>query len=266
MLLDHGITLGMRMTGLGRVLFALSVATLGVLGIAFRDFAFVWQLVPRTIAWHDALTTTTGAILLAGGIALLMPRTARLSALVLTGFLFLFVLLLRVPLVVAHPLVEANWYGVSETLTFVAGGWTIFSMLPAHEGQAFPNLGSVRFGQILFALTLPAIGLSHFFYVDQTAPLIPAWLPFHVPLAHFTGVAHIAAGAGILFGVLPRIAATLEAIMVSLFTLLVWVPAVIIAPTSGGNLTELFVSLAITGTAWSVAESFRADLKLRAAV
>jgi len=246
----------MRVTGLGQVLFALSFVGLGALGIAFHDFAFVWQLVPKGVAWHDTLTTVTGAILFAGGIALLVPRTARLSALVLAGFLLLFVVVLRVPAVVAHPLVEGEWYGLSETLTFVAGAWTIFSML-SREGGALANFGNVRAGQILFGLVLPAIGLSHFFYLGETAPLIPSWLPFHVPLAYFTGAAHIAAGLGILFGVLPRLAATLEAVMVNLFTLLVWVPTVIAAPTNGSDLAEIGVSAAITGAAWAVAESFR---------
>lgn len=230
------------------------MAGLGALGIAFRDFAFAWQLVPKGIAPHDALVLAAGAILLAGGIALLVPRIARFAAFAVAGLLFLFVLLVRVPHVVAQPFVEANWYGLSETLTFVAGGWTIFSMLPARH--AFASIGSVRLGQILFALALPALGLAHFFYLDQTAPLIPNWLPFHVALAYFTGAAHIAAGAGILLGVLPRLAATLEAVMVSLFTLLVWVPAVIATPKNPLDWTELLVSTAIAGAAWAVAESF----------
>ncbi len=247
-----------HVTGLGRILFGLSMAALGALGIGFRDFAFAWQLVPKGLAWHDALAIASDAILLAGGVALLVPRTARLSALVLAGLLFLFVLLVRVPHVATQPLVEGNWYGLSETLTFVAGGWTIFSMLPARHGEAFARIGSVRLGQILFALALPALGLAHFFYLDQTAPLIPKWLPFHVPLAYFTGAGHITAGAGILLSVLPRLAATLEAVMVSLFTLLVWVPIVVATPKNAFDWTELLVSMAIAGAAWAVAESFRA--------
>ena len=126
--------------------------------------------------------------------------------------------------------------------------------MPPFAAATFAN---VRLGQVLFALALPGIGLSHMFYLDQTAPLIPSWLPFHAPLAYFTGAAHIAAGIGILLGVLPRLAATLEAVMVSLFTLLVWVPTVVAAPASRFNCAEIFVSTAITGSAWAVAGSFR---------
>ena len=251
------------MTELGRILFALSFAALGALGIGFHEFALVWQAVPRTIQWHDTLAIVSGAIMIGCSIGILVPRTARLSALLLAAFVLVFVLFLRVPALARHPLVEGSWYGVSETLLFAGGGWTIFSMLPMRGGEAVANLGSVRFGQILFALALPAIGLSHFFYVGMTAPIIPSWLPLHVPLAYFTGAAHIAAGIGILFGILPRLAATLEAVMVSLFTLLVWVPTVIAAPTNGFDLSEILVSAAITGAAWAVAGSFQKTQTIR---
>jgi uncharacterized membrane protein len=245
----------MRMTGPGRLLFALSLAVLGAFTIGFPGFAPAWPLVPKGIVWHDALVNLSGAILLAGGIGLLVPRTAKPSSLVLAGFLLL-QLLLQIPHVAAHPLVEVMWEQTSENLIYVAGAWTIFSMLP-RDGGAFANLGNVRAGQMLFALALPAIGLSHMLYLDQTAPLIPSWLPFHVPLAYLTGAAHIAAGAGILFGVLPRLAATLEAVMVSLFTLLVWIPIVTAPSPSRFDWAEICVSTVISGSAWAVAESFR---------
>lgn len=246
----------MRGAGLGRVLFAVSFATLGGLIMGLHDFARVWQPLPKSMFYHGPLAIASGVVLLTGGIALLVPRAARMSALVLTGFLLLRLLLLQIPLILAHPLAELSWYSLSENLIFVAGGWTIFSAVP-RRGAAPATLDGVRIGQILFALALPAIGLSHMFYLNLTAPLIPAWLPLHVCLAYFTGAAHIAAGVGILFGVLPRLAATLEAVMVSLFTLLVWVPMVIAAPANLPDWAEICVSTAIAGAAWAVAESFR---------
>jgi uncharacterized membrane protein len=246
----------MRITGLGQFLFAVSFALLGAFSIFFPGFALAWPTVPKWIAWHETLTTISGAILLEGGVLLLVPRTARLASLMLAVLLLLRILLLQAPHVVAHPLVEGVWEELSENLIFVAGAWTIFSM-SAHEGGKRANFGNVRAGQVLFALATLPIGLSHFFYLNMTAPLIPSWLPFHVPLAYFTGAAWIAGGVAILSGVLSRLAATLVAVMVSLFTLLVWVPMVIAAPASRANWSETCVSAAISGAAWAVAESFR---------
>ncbi|HSC17359.1 MAG TPA: hypothetical protein VLC74_00445 [Rhizomicrobium sp.] len=249
----------MRKMGVGRSVFAASMVLAGALSIAFRDFALVFGQVPKTVAAHDALAMASGAILLLGGMALLVPWSARIAALLLALVLLLFLLLLRSPGVVMHPLVETSWYGAGETLTMAAGAWTVFSTLPA-RGEPLARVGSARAGQIAFALALIPLGLAHVFYLGQTAPLIPPWLPFHVPLAYATGAAHIAAGLGMLLGVVPRLAATLEAVMVSLFTLIIWVPAVIAAPKPDAW-TELAVSAAISGAAWAVAESFRATAR-----
>ena len=244
----------MRNTGPGQIIFAVSFAVIGALSIGFADFARAWELIPKWITWHDALVIPCGAVVLAGGVGLLIPRTAKPASLLLAIFLLLRLALLHFPRVAAHPSTEVMWESMSENLIYLAGAWTIFAML---SREASARNGSVRAGQILFALALPAIGLSHFFYLNETAPLIPSWLPFHVPLAYFTGAAWIAAGLGIFFGVLPRLAATLTAVMVSLFTLLVWVPTMIAAPASRGNWSEICTSAAISGAAWAVAGSFR---------
>jgi uncharacterized membrane protein len=246
----------MRTLRIGRVIFALSMMLAGALSIAFHDFALMFGEVPKTLAGHDALVMASAAILLVAGAPLLVPPTARIAAFVLAIMLLLFTLLLHLRPVVMHPLVEGTWYALGETLTLVAGAWIIFSMQPARPGAPLAKLGNVRAGQIVFGLALIPCGLAHMFYVNLTAPLIPSYLPFHVPLAYATGAAHIAAGLGILFGIVPLLAATLEAVMVSLFTLLIWMPAVVATPKPF-DWTELAVSLAISGAAWAVAESFR---------
>jgi uncharacterized membrane protein len=246
----------MRRISFGRVIFGLSMMLAGVLSIVFRDFALVFGEVPKTIPAHDALVMASGVILLVSGAGLLVPHTARIAALVLTIELLLFALLCHVRPVVMHPLVEGSWYALGETMTLVAGGWILFSMQPARRSEPLAKLGHVRAGQIVFGLSLIPLGLAHMFYMNLTAPLIPSYLPFHVPLAYATGAAHIAAGLGILFGVLPFLAATLETAMVGLFTLLIWVPTVLGTPKPF-DWTELAASLAITGADWAVAESFR---------
>ena len=246
----------MRILEPGRLCLAVAFAVLGGLIVGVHGFAPQWPTVPKWFVWHDGSVAVCGAIMLAGGMAMLVPRFAKPAALVLAAFVVVRLLLLQIPYLVGHPRVEIAWYDVSENLTLAAGFWTVFAMLPRDKGKN-ASYGRVRAGQILFALAMPAIGLAHFFYVDMTTPLIPAWLPFHLALAYFTGAAHIAAGIGILFLVLPRLAATLEAVMVSLFTLLVWVPAVIAAPANLSDWREICVSTAVTGAAWAVAESFQ---------
>jgi uncharacterized membrane protein len=115
----------------------------------------------------------------------------------------------------------------------------------------------MRIARWVFALALPLIGLEHLIYAQPTADLVPAWLPDRFGWATMTGIAHIAAGLAILFVVLPRLAAVLEAWMMGIFTLFVWIPAVIATPTQRFAWTALLMSTVMTAAAWIVADSFR---------
>ncbi|MGH8180297.1 MAG: DoxX family membrane protein, partial [Steroidobacteraceae bacterium] len=175
------------------------------------------------------------------------------SALLLTGFVALWVVALWLPQALARPLVEANWLGVGEDLTLVAGGWLLYCAISGR------NDVSLRIARVLFGLALVPIGLSHFFYLQGAAQLIPAWMPLRVPLTLLAGAGHIAAGLAIACGVVPRLAATLEGSMESLITLIVWVSAVAAKPGDHENWVNLLVSTAETAAAWVVAASYAAS-------
>jgi uncharacterized membrane protein YphA (DoxX/SURF4 family) len=89
--------------------------------------------------------------------------------------------------------------------------------------------------------------------------MVPAWLPAHVFFAYLTGAGHMAAGAGMLLGVLRRTAAVLEAAMISCFVLLLHIPGVISAPSSRLQWTMLCVATALAASAWAAAAAFLAD-------
>jgi uncharacterized membrane protein len=249
----------MRVTGPGHLIYAAAFAGLGVLSLISGDFAMNWQPVPAWVPWREALAYASGFVLFACGLGMLVKRTATLSALVLTINVLMWLVLLQAPKVVADPANEGVWLGFGETLVLVTGGWILLATLSMQEYKPplkfAASAGGVRIAQILFALSLPVIGLSHFMFVQATADLVPKWLPDRRGFAHLTGAAHMAAGVGILFAIVPRLAATLEAIMLSLFTLLVWAPRVIAGPTIRFEWTALCASAAITGAAWAVADS-----------
>jgi uncharacterized membrane protein YphA (DoxX/SURF4 family) len=113
----------------------------------------------------------------------------------------------------------------------------------------------VRWARLLFALALPMIGLSHFFYVKQTVGFIPAWIPAPHFWAYLTGGASIVASLAVLAGICSRLAATLEAAMLSVITLLVWLPGVLGAP-GNDSITPFLMSSAIACGAWALAGSY----------
>jgi hypothetical protein len=82
-----------------------------------------------------------------------------------------------------------------------------------------------------------------------------AWLPYRIGWAYVTGAGQIACGLGVLFSIFPCVAARAEAGMISLFTLLVWGPAILDAPTTRTPWTAFFISWAIASAAWAVAQN-----------
>ena len=121
----------------------------------------------------------------------------------------------------------------------------------------------MRVAQVFFGLTCVFYGWSHFAYADYTAGMVPAWLPGRLGVAYITGFFHIAAGIGIIVGILPRLAATLEAIMMSLFGLLVWLPSFWAQPRpkwampAQNQWSEVVVNLVLAAAAFVVADSLR---------
>ena len=237
----------MRYKQLAQAAFATGMIGLGVVGLIYGDFAGVWQPVPASVPGRQALAYASAALMLVCGFGLLSKRTDALAARVLFPYLALLVLLRKIPAVVKAPLVEGSWQSMAEIVVLFAGGWVLFTA----------DRRAVRIAQLVFGAALIPFGLAHFVYLDMTAPLVPAWLPFHTGWAYVTGAAHVAAGCGVLLGVYPRLAAAMEAAMLSAFTGLVWIPAIVAAPTKQSVWSEFAISWAISAGAWVVAASIK---------
>ena len=245
-----------------RLFLGATMVGLGVLGLIYGDFALVWQRIPIAyLPGRRAVAYACAALELAGGLGLLSRRTARFSSDILFPYFVLWLVLLKLPEVVAAPLVEVTWLGFGEFAVLLAGGWILFVTYAGPWERSHVRFAAgahgVRSARLLFAVSLPMIGLSHFVYSAQTADFVPHWLPFRLGWAYLTGAGDIAAGLGVLFAVWPRLAATLEAWMLVVITVLVWGLGVVAAPTDRVQWTGFFISSAIASGAWAVAVSYR---------
>ncbi len=240
-------------------LFAIGLIGLGILALIYGDFALVWQPVAAWVPGRTALAYAAGVIMLLGGIGLLFEPTVALAIRILFPYLILWTLL-KVPALFVAPKMEAVWLGVGELAVLLAGCWTLFavlSKLPQASALSFiTGERAIRWARILFAISLIPIGLSHIVYVKETAQFVPAWLPYRTGWAYLTGAGQIACGLGVLFRILPRFAAATEAAMLSIFTLLVWLPAIVATPKTRLPWTAFFISWVIAAAAWVVASNF----------
>ena len=161
------------------------------------------------------------------------------------------------PAVAVAPQIEAVWLGLGELTVLLSGGWVLFALLSELDWGWLTGRTGVRWATVLFGVSLVPIGLSHLMYVKPTYDLVPAWMPLRVIWSYVTGVGQMACGMGVLL--LPtttgrRAAATVEAVMISLFTVLCWGPAIVMTPKMRLGWTAFWISWAIGSAAWVVAE------------
>lgn len=248
-----------RYRQLARIAFGVGIVGTGILPLVYGYRVLVFQPVPAWVPSPQALGIVAGVLMIATGAGLLFDRTVAASVRVLLPFLLLWTLT-RVPAVFAEPLREISWFAIGEIAVLAAGAMVI-SVQYARPGAGSgpPNAaasGRVRAACILLGLSLVTYGLSHFFeFRLRTISLVPVWLPFRPAWAYLAGGGQVACGLGLVFGVYPRLAAAAEAAMLSLFTILVWVPAVITKPGLTSNWVEGVVTAALAGAVWVVAEA-----------
>lgn len=244
-----------------RVLFAASMIALGILGVVYGDFAVQWQRIPIAhLPGRTFLAYATAAVEIAAGLGLLFTATAQVASRVLAIFLLLWAVLLKLPAMVLVPQMEATWLGFGEIAVILTGGWVLYAQEHAKAASRLTGERGIRYARLLFALSLPTIGLSHFIYLPQTVELVPSWLPFPAGWAWLTGAANIAVCLSMLSGYQARLAARLEALMLSIITLLVWGPALVIQ-ADRLSFTAFVISAAIALAAWIVAGTYRSSYR-----
>ena len=243
----------------GHLAYGVTVAGLGALCLLAGDLAAVFQPVPRWMPLRPWLAYASGAVLIAGGLALLARKTARLAALVLTVHFAAWLLLLDLPNALASPGVVGNWEGCGLIMTVVAGGWILLARSDRPPtGRAARLLGAsgVTLARRVYAAGVPLVGLAHFVNAHEAIAYVPGWFPLRIGWVYLTGAGHIAAGLAILSGVLPRLAAVLEAAQITAFVIIAHIPVVYGAPGDREQWAMLVYAAAIAAAAWLVAATF----------
>ena len=250
----------MRIVSPGHAAFAAIMIALGILGIVKGDFTPIWVGVPKSFPAREALVYLCAVVSLLMGVGLLWRRTAAVAAGLLLIYLLAWLVLVRMSRILVAPAATDTWWACGETAVMAAAAWVLYAWFAGDGKGARPRFAvgdkGLRIARLLYGLGLIPFGIAHFTYLNETVVLVPGWLPWHVAWAYFTGAALIAAGVAVLINVYARLAATLSALEMGLFTVIVWIPIVLAGPTAL-QWHEFIDSCALTAAAWVVADSYR---------
>jgi uncharacterized membrane protein len=248
-------------------LFGIGLIGMGALALIYGDFALVWQPVAPWFPARTALAYASGVLMVGCGVGLFFEATTAWALRIVLPYLVVWQML-KFPALMVAPKVEGVYLGFGELAVLLAGGWTLFARLGDVVGTSFAWAGgerAIRVARIYFAVWIIPIGLSHLLYVTPSLDLVPGWLPYRLGWVYLTGIGQIASGVGLLFGVLPRVAAWAEAAQISVYTLLIWLPAILMGNRNLGpsfahadrrlSFTAFFISWIIAAGAWAVAQN-----------
>ncbi len=240
------------LTNAGLYAYAIAAIALGVVGLAWGDFATNWQHVQANIPYRQPLAYVAAACELYAGVTILWRRTARSGAAMLTALYAIFALL-WVPPILATPQIYDPWGNFFEEFSLViAGGVAYLSLLPRKP------LWRRREAQIsrLYGICVISFALDHLFYISGVASWVPKWIPpgqmfWAVATTVFFGLAAIAILSGILAGPASRL---LTAMIIG-FEVLVWVPKLFTAPHDHFSWAGNVICIALASATWVVADS-----------
>ena len=243
-----------RFGHVGWRVWALGVVLLGLVSLANVDFD-PGQPAPKALPGRMLLACGADIFMVIAGAAVEWPRfTSRAAAALTAYYAIVVVVLLNGRVVLAHPALLSSYSNAAEQLALAAAGLIVYAEHAPITPRRALLLG--RFGRAAFGLCAVLFGCAHFAYMDQTAPLVPKWLPFSsVFWGEATGLAQIAAGLAIITGLGGRPASILLTFMYAAFTPLVHIPLLLRAPRTVFFWTENALNIALIGAAWVVANS-----------
>jgi uncharacterized membrane protein YphA (DoxX/SURF4 family) len=241
-----------RKLRLGKCVFGGAAIALGIIGLAFGDFATNWQRVEPTVPHRLLLAHLAAICEIAGGAAILWRRTARIGAALLTVLYAIFVLL-WVQKIVPAPLVYDSWGNFFEESSLLLASLIVFaSASPAGSAWA----GKDRLIGRIYGICPISYALDHFFYLKGVASFVPAWIPpGQMFWAVATAVCFLLAAAAILSGVQAALVARLLTAEILGFELLIWGPKMFGAPHDHFIWSGNGINVAMMGAAWVVADS-----------
>lgn len=237
----------MRNRSDGCHLFGAAALALGVAAIVLHvQLVSSWTLPGRVVFLNVA-----AAAQIFGGIAIQLPRSARLGAILLLAT-YVLLACTFVPEILAQPGVYASWGDIFYALALVVGAIVAY----ARASSSAPGATTLaNAAVIVFGLCNISYALEQLEFFARTTSLVPKWIPLGGSFwTVATTIAFALAGVSLVVRYKALLASRLLTVMLLIFGLSIWIPRLIVEPRSPGNWSEGLETFAIAGTAWIVAD------------
>ena len=232
----------------------------------FRGPEFVQGMVPSWMPAHWFWPNLVGCALLAAATSLTVRKFVRLSSSLLGLMFFLFVCMIYIPGVFAHPNDRFSWTYALRDLSFAAGAWALAGL---HSRAASPQQSRwmILFGRVVIAIAAIFFGVQHFLH-PQFAPgvplelMMPSWVPFPSVWGYLAGAVLLAAGIALALNKKPRMAAASIGALMTVLTLFPYLLILVLAhgaPEVNEGLNYIADTLLYAGAALALASALPRD-------
>lgn len=214
--------------------------------------AYIQQMAPPWIPVHWFWPYFIGCALLAAATSLTLRKFVPLSSTLLALMFSLFVCMIYLPGVLAHPKSRFAWTFALRDLSFAAGAWALAGM---YNRVSWPRQSKwmVLFGRLVIATAAIYFALQHFLH-PKFAPgvplelMTPSWVPFPSVWGYLAGAILLVAGVGLALNKHSRIAAAAIGALMTALTLLLYLPILILA--WGGSTPDFNEAINYVADTW----------------
>jgi uncharacterized membrane protein len=236
----------------------------------FRGPEFVQNMVPRWMPAHWFWPYFVGCALLAAATSLTVRKFVRWSSTLLALMFSLFVSMIYLPSVLAHPKNRFAWIYALRDLSFAGGAWALAGL---QNRASSPQLSKwmISFGRIVIAMAAIFYAVQHFLH-PEFAPgvplelMTPSWVPFPSVWAYLAGAILLGAGIGLALNKKSRLAAASIGALMTVLTLSLYLLILIRAhggPEINEGLNYVADTLLYAGAALVLASALPRDPQTR---
>ena len=235
-----------KVVALSNLCFAVPLAVFGALHLAAAES--LMTMVPSYMPWHLFWAYFVGVALLAASLSIATKIRVRWSGLLFGIMLFLFVVMMDIPGVMASPRDRIQWTLAIRELAFAGGGWILAGAAMSGLGNSALGGGGksllIAVGRVTIAIAAIFYGVEHFLHplgrpgVPLEA-LMPEWIPGRMAIGFLTGAILLVAGGCILLAKKTGMAATILGAWIVLVVVVIYGPILIASlmdPSTGAKI------------------------------